>query len=187
MQNVLGTCLTLAILGGGFALTGDLGRLASRGLRVIQATDVPDDEAPIPVTAAPGPAPERPALPDQAIVIRSHRHGLDAVDVTTLAAGSRIHVWLGEPGQPAGGATRCLALDLIDASSGEALVSDVPPPPAPGLPAMAPAPPCRVLVAGSGPAGTITRGGTLTMRSQGIAGGGDRESFGPIVALEISR
>ena len=178
MQNVLGTCLGLGIILGGFAVTGDLGRLAARGMRVIQATDVPDDEAPIPVAAATDPEPAPPGLTATAAAIRPPRNGVEAVDVSTLAAGSRIRVWLGHPVSATAGDSRCLVLDLVDPESREALVCEMPP---------SPAPPRRALVAGSGPTGTISRGGTLTVRSRGIAGDGGHETLGPIVVLEVTR
>lgn len=186
MQNVLGTGLALGIILGGFALTGDLGRLAARGMRVIQSTDVPDDEAPIPVAASADPEPAPSGLPAAAAATRPPQ-GLDAVDMSMLAAGSRIRVWLGQSTPPTAGASRCIALDVVDPTTREALVAEMPPPSAPGLPAVAPAPPRRALVAGSGPAGTITRGGALTLRSRGIAGDGGHESLGPIVALDVTR
>lgn len=186
MQNVLGTGLALGIILGGFALTGDLGRLVSRGMRVIQSTDVPDNEAPIPVATAPAPQPAAPGLPAVAAAVRPLRRGLDAVDVSMLAVGSRMLVWIGHPAPSTAGEVRCLALDLVDPASREALVTEMPPPAA-GQPAVAPAPPRRVLIAGSGPAGTITRGGMLTLQSRGIVGDGDRESLGPIVAVDVTR
>lgn len=185
MQNFLGTCLAVVILGGGFALTGDLARLAERGMKVIQATDVPDDEAPVPVAADPamgdGPrravAPAEPAPPSAAI--------LDAVDVATLAPGSRIVVWIRHPGLSRPGDLRHLTCDVVDPVGREVLVSEVEPPPASGAPAFAPAPPRRALIVGSGPAGTIVRGGTLEIRPQGIAGAGGSETIGPVFAVDV--
>lgn len=41
MQSFLAKCAALGIVAGGFALTGDLGRLAARGRRLLDATGVP--------------------------------------------------------------------------------------------------------------------------------------------------
>ena len=184
MQNVLGTCLALAILGGGFALTGDLAQLANRGLKVIQATDVPDDEAPIPVAAG-SVAAEGPRDSGAVQPARVPGHVLDAVDITTLAPGSRVVVWIRHPGRSTPADMRSLVCDVVDPAGREALVSEVEPTPTSGAPAFAPAPPRRVLVAGSGPAGTIVRGGTLELRPQGIAGAGGSETLGPVFALDV--
>jgi hypothetical protein len=185
MQNPLGTCLALGLIVGGFGLTGDLGRLISRSMRVIQASDVPDDDAPIPVAPATGREPAPPMHPVAEATIRPPRAGLEAADATRLAAGNRIRIWLERPAAAGPGEVRCLALDIVDPASREALVSEVPPSPAPGLPAAAPAPPRRAIIGGSGPAGAITRGGTLMLQSRGIAGAGDRESLGPIIAIDV--
>lgn len=184
MQNALGTCCALVILAGGFALTGDLARLADRSLKVIQATDVPDDDGPVPViddsAMAGGPRVATAAAP-------SPPSGdlLDAVDVTTLAPGSRVVVWIRHPGRSRPGDLRHLTCDIVDPAGREALVSEVEPAPAPGTPANAPAPPRRVRVAGSGPAGAITRGGALELRAHGIAGDGGSETIGPVFALDV--
>ncbi|MFN9368167.1 MAG: hypothetical protein ACK6CT_05290 [Planctomycetia bacterium] len=41
MQNFLARCAVIAIIGGGFAATGDVSHVVSRGLRLIEAADVP--------------------------------------------------------------------------------------------------------------------------------------------------
>jgi hypothetical protein len=41
MSTILARCAALGIVAGGFAVTGDLGRLADRGLKVLNASDVP--------------------------------------------------------------------------------------------------------------------------------------------------
>lgn len=186
MQNPLGTCLALGLIVGGFGLTGDLGRLVSRSMRVIQATDVPDADAPIPVVPATDREPAQPMPPGAEATIRPPRAGLEAADASRLAAGSRIRIWLGRPAAAGPGEVRCLALDIVDPASREALVSEMPASPAAGLPAAAPAPPRRAIIGGSGPAGTITRGGTLMLQSRGIAGVGDLETLGPVVALDVT-
>ena len=43
MQSFLAKCAALGIVAGGFAVTGDLGRLADRGRRLLDATGVPTD------------------------------------------------------------------------------------------------------------------------------------------------
>jgi len=40
MHNLPAKVLVIAIIGGGFMLTGDLGWLANRGMRVLDAADV---------------------------------------------------------------------------------------------------------------------------------------------------
>jgi hypothetical protein len=72
MQSFLAKCAVLGIVAGGFTLTGDLGRLADRGRRLVDATGVPTDGSPghaepaaaavtpagaAPSAAAPTPAP----------------------------------------------------------------------------------------------------------------------------------
>jgi len=187
MQNVLGTCLAIVILGGGFALTGDLAHFADRSLKVIQATGIPDDEAPIPVTTDPVVAgAPRPAVPSANPVLPVGGM-LDAVDISGLAPGSRVVVWIRHPGLSKPGDVRLVTCDIVDPAGREALVSEIEPPPAAGEPAFAPAPPRRAIVAGSGPTGTIVRGGTLEIRPQGIAGTAGCETIGPVFALDVQR
>jgi hypothetical protein len=45
MSNILARCMALGIVAGGFALTGDLSRLASRGFEVLNASDIPAADA----------------------------------------------------------------------------------------------------------------------------------------------
>jgi hypothetical protein len=67
MQSFLARCVALALIAGGFALTGDVARLVDRGRRVIEgrstrsaaptraaAADAPEPPAPPPASAAPG-------------------------------------------------------------------------------------------------------------------------------------
>jgi hypothetical protein len=63
MQSFLAKCAAVGIVAGGFAATGDLGRLAERGQRLLEARTVPHEptaeaaaEAPVAVTAAPAAA-----------------------------------------------------------------------------------------------------------------------------------
>ena len=63
MQNLLPKAAVLAIIAGGFALTGDLGWITDRGLRVLDAADVAlpaaRDEEPV---AGPVAAPAQAAV-----------------------------------------------------------------------------------------------------------------------------
>lgn len=197
MQNVLGTCAVLALLTGGLSLTGDLGWLLGRGMHVIQATDVPSAAPPTalpapPAVTTPGVVtpPARAAaaastpLPPAADRRLPPSGGPETVDVSMLAPGTRIVVWLGLPGTSAADAPRPIALDVVDPVAREALMSE-PQWPAQGRSAVAPSPPRRVLIRGSGPAGTIVRGGSVDMEPQGIAGTTGRETVGPVVALDV--
>jgi len=181
MTNVPGICLALILVGGGFALTGDLGRLAARGMAVLQSTDVPDGEAASPVSHPPAPQARDATAPGA----RLPHQGPASVDMTTLAPGNRIVAWCGHAGDPA--SCRRVALDVVDPQGHEALVSDLPSPPAAGRPPVAPSPPRRVVVRGSAPSGAITRGGMVIIEARGIAGTADREAIGPIVALDVTR
>jgi len=49
MQSFLSKCAAVGIVAGGFALTGDLGRLAARGQRLIDARTVPSESSAEPV------------------------------------------------------------------------------------------------------------------------------------------
>ena len=184
MPNVPGICLALILVGAGFALTGDLGRLAARGMAVLHATDVPADDPQIPVSHASTPA-APPQARDAAAAVRPPQRGPDRVDIATLAPGSRVVAWCGRPGDPM--VARCLAFDVVDPQGREVLVSEVPLPPAAGLPAIAPSPPRRVVVLGSAPSGAIARGGMVTIEPHGIAGTADLETIGPIVAIDVTR
>jgi hypothetical protein len=59
MHNPLGKLALLALLGGGFAVTGDLSRLTARGMRLLESTTVPSEQSaadalpPAPVAEAP--------------------------------------------------------------------------------------------------------------------------------------
>jgi hypothetical protein len=162
MQNFLGTCLALGILVGGFTLTGDLGWLAARGLRVIQATGVPDADAPVLVAPRPAHhgaelAPLAPAVPGP------HRRGTgpERVVVTDGRPGDRILVWLAGVAEP-------LAVDVVDPAAGAVILHR-------GTPR-------RVAIAG----GTIARGAPLRVVPLGLAHAGGTaaaESLGDVTAL----
>ena len=63
MQSFLAKCAAVGIVAGGFAATGDLGRLAERGQQLLEARTVPNE----PLASAPAePAPASPAVPPPA-------------------------------------------------------------------------------------------------------------------------
>jgi len=72
MHNPLAKLALLALLGGGFAVTGDLGRLAARGMRLLESTTVPSEQSatdalpPVPVPASPVPMPATAPSPPPA-------------------------------------------------------------------------------------------------------------------------
>lgn len=192
MQNALGTCAILAVLAGGFSLTGDLGWLLRRGMRVIQATDVPP-AAPQPAVTASAPvaAPARTAAPPatslpSAAARRLPPGGPEAVDVSMLDPGTRIVVWLGSPGRSVSDPAKAIAFDVVDPAARETLMSE-PQWQAHEGAAVAPDPPRRVLIRGSGLAGAIVRGGMVDVEPRGIAGGSGRELVGPVIALDVQR
>ena len=63
MRTFLAKCAVLALIAGGFAFTGDAGRLVARGKGVIEATTVPSDVAAeaAPLPTLPGPPPVAPS------------------------------------------------------------------------------------------------------------------------------
>lgn len=63
MENFLARCSILAIIGGGFAATGDLSAIVSRGRRLIEAVDVPAAAAADAPAADAAMAPDAPAPP----------------------------------------------------------------------------------------------------------------------------
>ena len=146
MQSFLVKCAALGIVAGGFTLTGDVGRLADRGRRLLDARTVPSEtpadqatdaqEATIQSNAAPqaapAPAPARtppsvPLLLDAPIgravaVPPPPAKGPDSIDLRQVPAGSRVLVWVRRPGSTSRSrSTDLIALDLIDPNSGEAL------------------------------------------------------------------
>lgn len=63
MQSFLAKCAAVSIVAGGFAATGDLGRLAARGQQLLEARTVPNE----PLAQAPvEPPPAAPAVPPPA-------------------------------------------------------------------------------------------------------------------------
>ena len=167
MQNFLGRCLALALVGGGFTVTGDLAWLARRGARVLSASGVPepacDDEA-APIPALPGAA----AAPASAFTRPSAvPRGPDRIEILESRPGDRLLVWL-EAGDSAAAP---LVFDIVDPASGAA-----------------------ILHRGGGErvrlGGVICRGGTLEFVPLGLAHAGAppaRETLGPITALDVRR
>jgi hypothetical protein len=146
MQSFLVKCAALGIVAGGFTLTGDVGRLADRGRRLLEARTVPSEtpadqatdvhEPTIPSNAAPqaatAPAPAR-ALPSVPLLLDAPigravavppppAKGPDSIDLRQVPAGSRVLVWVRRPGSTSRSrSTDLIALDLIDPNTGEAL------------------------------------------------------------------
>ena len=52
MRTVLAKCCVLALIAGGFALTGDAGRVFARGRRVLESTTLPSHAADLPADSA---------------------------------------------------------------------------------------------------------------------------------------
>ncbi|MFM9057600.1 MAG: hypothetical protein ACKOSQ_00465 [Planctomycetaceae bacterium] len=166
MQNLVGTLLAIGILAGGFAITGDLGRLAARGMRVIGATDVPT-VAPTPPRLAAAPAPSGVGpLPPPPVVAQPPRPagGAERVELASARPGQRILVWIGSAEQP-------LAVDVVDPTAAAVILAG--------------GGPRRVAVVG----GAFARGEVLRVVGLGLAhaGGAAPESLGRITALDVGR
>jgi hypothetical protein len=207
MPNLLAKLTALGMIGGGFAATGDLGWIAERGMRVLDAADVagPTDPAePMPTPgvarnvaeasppiapseaarpAAPGPgAPVAPAppLPAARAVMKPPTGGPTEVAWSGIAAGDRVVVWL------ATGGTRCLVLDIVDPATGEALAYDAAAVSPEGRPMTAAGPPRRVVVGRQAGERGLAVGGMLNLASAGIATHGQSGRWlGPIEALTL--
>jgi len=210
MQNIFAKMVALAMLVGGFGLTGDLGWLAERGSRVLGAADVPagqsqaDDQLgelvpPAPTIAPPAPAvfaPPTPATPSAApppalappeplarptALPRPPAGGPAQIAWTALETGSRVVVWLAGPPH------RCLVFDFVDPVSGEAVLYEVATVSPTGRPLATAGPPRRVIVgrdaAGRTHADGIIRGGQLLVAPVGIGGPGAGQWLGPVAAL----
>ncbi len=205
MQNLPAKALVIAIIGGGFMLTGDLGWLANRGMRVLDAADVATPayaagqirvEAPPP---ARGPARAEPAGPapvpaptasrprsdaDQGVPVAEMSPpagGPEQLAWTALRPGDRVVLWLASRAQ------RCLVLDVVDPASGEALAYEAATLSPAGLPLTAAGPPRRVVVGHRAERGSpmpLIRGGMIQLASAGIAAAGDDARWiGPIEAI----
>ncbi len=209
MQNLPAKALVIAIIGGGFMLTGDLGWLANRGMRVLDAADVAtpaDAVGQLPVEAPPLPAraqawaePASPALapapaavpataarpePDAGIAVAEASPpagGPEQLAWTMLRPGDRVVLWL------AGRGERCLVLDIVDSATGEALAYEAATVSAAGLPLAAAGPPRRVVVGrlpDRGSPAPLIRGGMIRLAPAGIAADADAGRWiGPIEAI----
>ena len=203
MSNFLARCAVIGLVGGGFAATGDLGWLAARGLKLVNARTIPSEEtvpaeqpAPGAAAAAGAPAPEAaPGLPAVAATPTDPfrgppsppaarpagdpsppSDGPERIDLAALPPGTRVTVWIGRPTiarQP------WIRFDLVDPAAGEALLFT------PGMAAR------RVMIrAGNGGQGpVVARGDTIVITPvgpahHGLAGGA---SLGPVTAVAIGR
>lgn len=198
MSNFLARCAAIGLVGGGFAATGDLGWLAARGMRLVNARTIPSEEAPTEVAtaasaAAPAATPATPPLPPSATdpfhsppAARPAgqpagdpsppSNGPERVDLATLRPGERVTIWIGRPTiarQP------WIAFDVVDPAAGEALLFT------PGMAAR------RVKVRaarGSSPS-IVAKGEGIVVTPLGPAhhdqAGG--EPLGPITALAVGR
>ena len=216
MQTFLAKCTALAVLLGGFAITGDFSRLAARGTALLNATGVPNSGEPpadqppggpawpLPPTTAepagqPVPAAEAPPAPEPPPPV---------VHATDAPLGRRVS----QPSPPANAAdaidlaslqtgdrmlvwigrsattTAVLAFDIVDPAAGEALEHR-------HLfddNAAVHAAPRRVRLAGeSTRAGLIMRGGMLRLLPLGIVHGTqtgqEPEMIGPVQGLQVQR
>lgn len=167
MQNLLGTGLAIGILVGGFAITGDLGRLAARGRRVIGATDVP--AAPLPFSAPPASSASFGSgpLPPPPVVARPPRPaaGPERVEVASVRPGQRILVWLEAATEP-------VSIDVVDPATAAVILHD-------GAPR-------RAAVVGA----ALVRGERFRVVGIGLAHAGTAaatEDLGRITALDVGR
>lgn len=211
MQNFLAKAVVLAMLVGGFSLTGDLGWIAEKGQRIVGAVDVPagfdntvaflsqDQPAVLSPTADARLAPEDPSPPAETppaeapssrpfgapepvgAAFKPPVGGATEIAWTSLGTGSRVVVWL------AGPPYRCIVLDFVDPTTGEALLYDVATVDDAGKPLATAGPPRRVIVGrdedgrlyGAG----IVRGGSLHVTQTGIATHAAGQWLGPIASL----
>jgi hypothetical protein len=129
MQNILPKLLALGLLGGGFTATGDLGWLARRGMRLLEASTVPAESA-VESTAGNLPAQDssgRGGMPSDTLpgmaaggrAVGPPSGGPTAIDLATLAAGERVVVWVVPPSRRG---AEPVTLDLIDPASGAVLL-----------------------------------------------------------------
>jgi len=117
MQSFLAKCAALGIVAGGFTLTGDVGRLAERGQRLLDARTVPSETPAEPVTDGHDAAPKTTEAPQTAPAVASQSAG----QPTPSAA----------PAPPSPAPTRPLpSVPLLDAPVGRTVA--IPPPPTNG-------------------------------------------------------
>jgi len=197
MQSLLAKLAAVALLGAGFAVTGDLRRLAERGTRFLNATAVPtggSDAAGAPSPPGPLPAaPPTPAIP-QASGSPAPQHDapvgspidatrlptstFDTVDLRALPPGARVTVWVGLPPAP-------VVFDIVEPASGEVLEQSVSL--SGGISSVVSR---RLRLEGASSRSTrIDRGGMLRLTPLGVAYGsrpaGPAETLGPVRALEV--
>lgn len=193
MPNLLAKLTALGLIGSGFAATGDLGWIAERGRRVLDAADVAapstraqaepqpgvkqDYALPPPAPVAPS-APALPARPAAPVALHPPAGGPQQIAWAGIAAGDRIVVWL------SAGGPRCLVLDVVDPATAEALAYDAAAVSPAGQPLMAAGPPRRVVVGRRTGESGLAVGGMISLASAGIAAHGEGSRWlGPIEAL----
>lgn len=160
MQNVLGTCAAVAVLAGGFALTGDLAWLLGRGMAMsaIRATDVSAGLAVAPaVEGTPASVAPRPAATTPAPRVV----GPDRIDLASTTPGQRILLWVDAAADP-------VAVDVVDPATAAVILHA--------------GPPRRAMLAG----GAVVRGAPLRIVAIGFARGGDAgavETLGTVTGI----
>jgi hypothetical protein len=201
MQTFLAKCTALAVLLGGFFVTGDVAKLAEQGKKLLNATTVPEaglaealppEAQPPAVTPAPEPAAAAEPAPHPRAPL-GHRvtrpvppaDSPAALELASLRAGDRLLVWVGR--SPA--TTAVIAYDIVDPAAGEALehrhlFEDED--------AAVHAVPRRVQLAGDSlRAGWIARGSMLRLLPAGIVHGAGAaqqiETLGPVRAMQVQR
>lgn len=215
MQSLLARCFALALIAGGFALTGDVARLVERGRRVIEGRGTQQVARSQPAEAAAGPAavpqadplpsptepppggdsapsavrPRDPAADDpvgrRVAVPSPPTDGPAAIEPRALAVGDRVLVWLKPEGHTNRGGD-LIALDIIEPVSAEALLHR--------HAALAyadkggvQAAPRRVVI-GTGSAARINRGDRLRLAPvHGVNGRGELEDLGKVAAIDVVR
>jgi len=220
MSSILSRIAAVGIIAGGFALTGDLGKLTKRGLDVINSRDVPtagptasSDALPasplidavagevrqVPATAeaivgggttsapsAPAATPRGQAAIAKDVDFRPPQRGIDAIEVSSLAAGNRVVVWLAMPRRSGGRAYRCLVFDIVDPATGEALAYEAVSFAADGNPQATASPPRRVRLQSDGR--VVATSGVIDIQRRGVTADGiGHETIGPIAALDLIR
>ena len=198
MSNFLARCAAIGLVGGGFAATGDLGWLAARGMRLVNARTIPSEETPtdqaVPISAA-APAAPMPASPMPASPADPFRgpaaarpaaqpgadpsppsNGPERLDLATLRPGERVTVWIG---RPTNARQPWIAFDLVDPAAGEALLFT------PGMAARR----VTVRAAHHGQPSVVAKGDAILITPVGPAHHGQAggEPLGPVTALATGR
>jgi hypothetical protein len=213
MQNLLAKVVAVAMLVGGFSLTGDLGWIAAKGQRIVGAADVPAGFDTTVAFAPPGQAAPAPPAREPA---RTDGNAAQAAPPEPVTAEHEPNTPFGGPEPtgaafkpPVGGVAeiawsslgtgsrvvvwlagppyRCLVLDFVDPGSGEALLYDVATVDAAGKPLATAGPPRRVIVgrdeAGRALGAGFLRGGSIQITQSGIAAHAAGQWLGPIASL----